>query len=249
VTYSTFFMKKYISKFKIFITITIVLFVGLFIFFLRGHRDIPSARTFREIISTTSSTIPTEFNLSIPFISQAPEADWSEPWQNACEEATLAMLDAYYHDTDLDVENAKAKIVEMVEWESNAGWYTSIAGDSVVSLAREFVDLPAGFEFVVVEYPTVEMVKRSIASGHPVFALIDGKALGNPHFTNGGPLYHTLLIKGYTEDKFITNDPGTKYGEDFVYDEDHLMSVIHDWNGGDVPNGIPTVVMVRPVEL
>jgi hypothetical protein len=31
-------------------------------------------------------------------------------------------------------------------------------------------------------------------------------------------------------DKFITNDPGTKRGEDFIYTADNLMLSIADWN-------------------
>ena len=55
-------------------------------------------------------------------------------------------------------------------------------------------------------------------------------ALINPNFTGNGPLYHMLVIKGFVDDKFITNDPGTRNGADFVYTEANLMNSIADWD-------------------
>jgi hypothetical protein len=78
-----------------------------------------------------------------------------------------------------------------------------------------------------------------------VYVVADGKVLPNPHFRNGGPVYHALIIRGYTEDSFITNDPGTQFGKNFVYKYHELMNAIHDWNDGDVPNGRSAVLVVE----
>ena len=54
-----------------------------------------------------------------------------------------------------------------------------------------------------------------------------------------------LIIKGYTkEGNFITNDPGTRRGADFIYSPGVLMNAIHDWNGGDVDNGKKVMIVV-----
>ena len=65
-----------------------------------------------------------------------------------------------------------------------------------------------------------------------------GRELGNPNFKSPGPIYHNLVIRGYTKDgKFITNDPGTRKGEQYIYDQDVVMAAIHDW----VPKGDRTI--------
>jgi len=117
-----------------------------------------------------------------------------------------------------------------------------------LTLSDEFITLPGGYTLQIVQNPSVEDIKQFIAAGHPVFAVADGKALENPHFTNGGPVYHTFIIKGYTEDDFITNDPGTRNGEDFLYEQNHLLTTLHDWNGGDVPNGIPSILVATKAQ-
>jgi len=73
-----------------------------------------------------------------------------------------------------------------------------------------------------------------------------GRELGNPNFTDPGPLYHMLVVRGYTENNFITNDVGTRKGENYQYKYDVLMNAIHDWNGGDVNNGQRVVIVAWP---
>ena len=81
-------------------------------------------------------------------------------------------------------------------------------------------------------------IKTAIAAGHPVIIPSAGRELGNPNFTGEGPIYHNLVIRGYTADgKFITNDPGTRKGEQYVYEQSVIMNAIHDW----VPAGDRTI--------
>ena len=42
-----------------------------------------------------------------------------------------------------------------------------------------------------------------------------------------------LIVIGYTEDKIITNDNGTRKGKDFSYDNDKFKQALDD-AGGDI---------------
>ncbi len=88
-------------------------------------------------------------------------------------------------------------------------------------------------------YMGLEGVRGGILSRIPSF-------LGNPNFSGEGPLYHALVLKGYTETTFVTNDPGTRLGADYQYDFDTIMTAMHDWNGGGVENGAKVVVVIYP---
>jgi hypothetical protein len=98
---------------------------------------------------------------------------------------------------------------------------------------------------MIVENPTADDIKRFIANGQPVLAVADGKVLPNPHFRNDGPVYHALIIRGYTEIEFITNDPGTQFGRGFKYKYEDLLNAIHDWNSGDVKDGKKVILVVE----
>lgn len=209
-----------------------------------------------DIVSTTKNEkiieLPKQYNLAVPFTSQAPEKNWDEPWQDACEEASLLMLDAYYKNYKLSPLFAKDEILKMVKWEENKGWGNSIEIEKVKLMAEEYFHLStlalehsSSRQIKIIENPTVDDIKKSIANDNPVLVVADGKVLPNSHFQNGGPDYHALIIRGYTESKFITNDPGTQFGEAFEYEYSDLMNAIRDWNNGDVKNGRRVVLVIE----
>ena len=192
-----------------------------------------------------------EMNLAVPFTSQAPEKIWTQPWQDACEEATVLMLDAYYKGYKLSPLLAKDELIKMVKWEESKGWGLSIEIEKIKELAEYYVgqfdpssSAPTStLNFKIIDNPTVADIKQSIDAGQPVLVVAYGKTLPNPHFRNGGPEYHTLIISGYTETHFITNDPGTQFGQNFQYRYDVLLRAIHDWNGGKVKKGMSKILI------
>ncbi len=200
------------------------------------------AREERAKEKVVLDDMPEHKDLAVPFTSQAPEGNWEQPWQDACEEAAVLMLDAYYSSYSLSPFFSRDEILKMVSWQDEKEWEYSIPMTQVREFANEHVK---GQTFHIVENPTVEEIKRSVAHGHPVLVVAYGKDLPNPYFSGDGPVYHALIIKGYTPEHFITNDPGTKHGADFEYTYDDLMNTIHDWNGGDVQHGRRVVLMVQ----
>lgn len=191
--------------------------------------------------TTTEKSLPKEYDLAVPFTPQAPRADWSQPWQDACEEAGVLMLDAYYKDYDLSSVFAEDEIKKMVSWEENKkSWGDSIEIDKIAELAEYYT----GKKPKVLNKPTIRQIKKQIADGNPVLVVAYGRGIPNPYYSGDGPLYHVLIIKGYNESEFITNDPGTKRGENFKYKYQDLMSEIHDWNGGNVKQGEKKVLIL-----
>ncbi len=184
-------------------------------------------------VNTNSAVppLPKEYNLDIAFTSQAPDANWDQDHDEFCEEAAVLMVGRYWKNLGIkDKADAEAALQEIKTWEiDNLGfYYDTTAAETATILTGMY-----GLTYDLVEDPTVATIKRAVASGKPVIVPTDGRALGNPNFRSPGPVYHNLVIKGYTDDgKFITNDPGTRKGADYVYEESIVMNAMHDW----VPN-------------
>ena len=70
-----------------------------------------------------------------------------------------------------------------------------------------------------------------IAISNPIIIPAAGRDLHNPFFSGAGPFYHMLVVIGYSDNGFITNDPGTKQGEQYWYSSDVLLNALHDWIG------------------
>ncbi|MBP7006083.1 C39 family peptidase [Patescibacteria group bacterium] len=208
----------------------------------------PTSSTARAVTATSTNAIPRELRLAVPFLSQAPKKDWSALYEEACEEASVLMVDAYYRDqnTNFTAEAGDKAIVDLVSFEEEM-----LGAERVSVSAQEMADVANAYfpalQASVLPIHSADDIKKQLTKGIPVIVPADGKALENSHFRNGGPIYHMLLIKGYLPDgRWITNDPGTQFGENFLYSEENLLSSIHDWNGGDVANGAKVMLILRP---
>lgn len=191
--------------------------------------------------------LPSQINLAIPFLLQAPTQDWSDPFEDACEEASLIMTDAFYdgRKTNYGAEEGTKVILDLVAWEdATYGHNKDTTTPEVAQTAREYF----GYKDVLIRPLTgPEDLKRVLANGYPVIVPAYGKALFNPNFRNGGPAYHMLVVKGYTKDgKWITNDPGTRRGADYIYTNDVLMNAIHSFDSIDMQQGAKEFIVVLP---
>lgn len=203
-----------------------------------------SSLTNQQLANTPSQTIPSEFLLDVPFTSQAPKANWDQPYQDACEEASVLNVDFYYKNKTFTSDLADEEILKFVEFEKTfLGFYESTTAAEIARVIRAYLNYS---RVDVIENPSVEQIKGFIAAGHPVIVPSQGQQLGNPNFTDPGPVYHMFVIKGYTADEFITNDVGTRKGESYRYSIETVMNAMHDWNGGDVENGAKRIIVMYP---
>ena len=171
--------------------------------------------------------IPEELNLKVPFYSQAPFSNWDYPWQEACEEASILLAANEYFDHNWSREEFNEEILKLVEWEKERfGYYEHTSVGEIVETLKEYLKLDA----VIHEDPSFEDVQRILVQGHLIVMTFAGKELGNPNYTNGGPVYHAMLIKGYKEGKIITHDVGTRRGEDYVYSWETIYNSLHDYS-------------------
>ena len=82
---------------------------------------------------------------------------------------------------------------------------------------------------------TVDDIITEIKNGYLVIAPFNGQKLKNPYYTQPGPERHMIVIRGYDEttNEFITNDVGTRRGENYRYPKDILFSAIRDYPTGN----------------
>jgi len=169
-----------------------------------------------------------EINLAVPFTIQSPDQKWDEPYKEGCEEASILMVQSFLNDQSITVDSALTDIGVMVDWQmENYEGHFDLPVSMTVQVAKEFLNLKA--EIIYLE--SIEDIKEIIKTGYPLILPTAGRELGNPNFTGEGPLYHMLVVKGFLEDgSIITNDPGTRRGENYIYDQDVLWNAIADWD-------------------
>jgi hypothetical protein len=169
--------------------------------------------------------LPASYLLSAQFASQAPFGDWSQPYQDACEEASIIITKHYLESKGLTKDEMKTEIDQSVNWQKEKwGVHKDLDAQMTLLLARQYFGLNGK---VLAGYDTA-LIKKYISSGTPVIAPTAGRKLGNPNFTGTGPEYHMLVIIGYDDARgiFITNDPGTRKGEKYIYKYQTLLDAV-----------------------
>jgi len=188
-----------------------------------------SAKENKETLEQVEKQVVTkEAYLEVPFICQAPletEANWTLH-EESCEEAALLQAYLFLKGKTMTKAEANTEILRMIDWQKdNFGGHHDIYADKVKEMAVKFYDIdPAKIR--VIKNATIDDIKREISSGHPVIVPITGEILKNPYYPYPG--YHMLLVTGYTEDKIITNDNGTRRGKDFSYNIDVFEKAMLD---------------------
>ena len=193
-----------------------------------------------------SQNLPLEVVQTVPFTPQAPTGNWSDPReQSGCEEASMIMADAWIHSVQLpDPSTVEQKLWDIAQFEqTNYGnFYDTNAADTNKVFKAYFGD--SG----VVKYNfTIDDLRAELASGHIVLIPANGVKLNNPYYKQPGPMTHMLVVTGYNDvsHRFITNDPGTKHGQDYQYDYNVLYNAAIDYpTGHDLPQIDQTKAMI-----
>lgn len=194
----------------------------------------------QEIETTEDS-----FALKLPFTSQAPYAVWDELHNEACEEASLIIVDAFLKNKTLSPQIVEEEIQNLVAWQiKNWGSHKDLTLQELAEMTREYY----GYQWArVVKDITIDNIKTELSLGNPVILPLAGREIKNPYYRNPGPYYHMLVVTGYDQNKFITNDPGTKRGENYTYNQDTLFAAIHDWPGQgiDIDQGQKAMLIIE----
>lgn len=206
-----------------------------------GANPLPIASPTAAI---TPSALPSEANLAVPFTPQAPNANWDDPYGEFCEEASVLMAISYLQNKDIpNAAFADTALLAIQDFqEKRFGYYKDTNAEETAIILREHFSYG---NVKLKQNPTIGDIQQALAEGRVVLAPVAGRKLHNPYFQQPGPLYHMVVIKGYTADgRFITNDPGTRRGADFLYGENVIMEALHDWRtDGNIGLGKKVVII------
>lgn len=249
------------------LSVMILLIAGYFSFRLannQGDRDIAEQNEIQESFSenpdenesasapaadsgsasqnssaAASSSVPAlETMLDVPFVVQAPFAEWSDPtFQNACEEASIIMAMGWLKgEKEISPTETKRRILYIVAFEDQAFGYDT--DTDVSDMARIFREHFGYSKIEPEKGVSLDDIRKAVTAGQLVLVPTFGQALDNPHYTAPGPIVHMLAIIGYDPAKkeFVTNDPGTKHGAGYRYAENVLFDAVWGYpSGKDVP--------------
>lgn len=172
--------------------------------------------------------------IDVPFTPQAPLGQWDNPvYQDGCEEASSLMAMAWIQQAMIgNPVSVTNELQKMSDFERDTyGEYRDRSAADTAQFIRDYFNYT---NITVREGISPTDIITELAAGNILIVPLNGRLLGNPHFTPPGPERHMLVINGYdqTTDEFITNDPGTRFGKNYRYATDTLYAAIRDYPTG-----------------
>jgi hypothetical protein len=180
------------------------------------------------IFKTEFQKIPPTVILAVPFSTQAPDDTWSR--NEDCEETSITMANAFLTgstEDKLPADAAQNAINNLKTWENANLGYNANTG---VGATTQMAQGAFGLTITPIQNFTESDLKEALTQNHPILLPINAKLLPGTHYVNGGPLYHMIVIRGFTGDTFIVNDPGTTDGDGNQYSFSVLQNASADWN-------------------
>lgn len=196
--------------------------------------SLPEPQPFSPPLGSPSNEppkeVPDRLLLQVPFTVQAPTANWDEMHNEACEEASALMVAAYFSgDTrnTLPASEVEKQLTDLSRWEENTfGYSLNTTAEETAEMIRSVYHLKAD---LITDF-TEKDIKDALLQSRLIIVPVNGRKLGNPYFRQPGPIYHMFIIRGYTKTELITNEPGTKRGEDYPYSFATIKNAGADWN-------------------
>jgi len=242
-------MLKYI---RILCILLILSIISILIY--KSRRFIPSPQIIVETIApvptiiNVESGLPNKHLIKTAFVPQAPEKNWSQPWQDSCEEAALLIVHYFYQNQNPKLTTMISDFQKIFDFETVNSWTHDVTLSQMATISAKLW----GYQTKIIDNPSITDINTYLASNIPVIVPANGKTLfkENTHFKNGGPWYHNLVILGYDDDKkqYIVHDVGTQFGAYYRYSYLTLMDSIHDFPPSlkkeDIDMGVPRVLVL-----
>lgn len=233
-------------RLKFFVVILVLTVIVAGVLFFKNRQEEPAfdpSPTVETPVKIASSPAvvkevyePKSVFNQVPFTSQAPTNEWSDPrQQDACEEAAVLMAIKWIRgETFPSKEEARNELLAISQFQTEKyGEFTDTSSqDTIDRIFKEY------YQFDNVELKSVNSaddIVLELNRGNLVITPMNGQALNNSHYTSPGPERHMILITGYDleTDEFITNDAGTTVGKDFRYGTELFVNAIRDYPTGD----------------
>lgn len=186
---------------------------------------------------------PQHVVLHVPYVPQVFNDNWVAPWDEACEEASALMVEAFYEGTlSVPEKTARTRMEKIFAWEDQT---FNTNQDTDAAQTMQMIARHTSFRASVKHNPTVEDIQHELSKQHPVIALVNMYQLYQE--PPAGDSYHVLVITGYDQQAmtFQVNDPARKNQRS--YPENVLMEALYDFNPATAEaDGTPTVLFTSP---
>jgi hypothetical protein len=224
--------------------VPLVLFTGFYFLTTLSQKQIsytfsrPSITPIPTVVTPTSTPKPASrliYMDNVPFAAQAPFGNWKDPKeQNGCEEAASTIAVYWARGKPLTKQQMLDEVLAISAYEQQeyGSSVDTSSTDTVERVIKGYFNYPNSQAHIL---QNADQIINWLSNGYLVITPMDGRLVGNPYYTAPGPERHMIVIRGFDPKtgEFITNDAGTRQGENYRYPKNKFFNAIRDYPTGD----------------
>ena len=195
-----------------------------------------------EIQIVEKKDIPPTHDSFVDFHPQSPFWTWWPVFWETCEEASALIAVNYFRNIKMTATTFRNELLDIVEWQKERFWkfdHTDVEETAIILKEYFWYD-----NFLILNDPTEIQMKEYLSEWNMIIAPFYGVGM-NPYYSDGGPPYHFMAIKWYTENTFITHDVGTSRWENYEYPISVIMDRLHDYHPTDIQLWAKKLIVVK----
>jgi len=198
----------------------------------------------KQLETSKPIIIPQKYDIqNMQFFSQAPYWNWNQPYQDACEEASLLIWYYYIKWLNKNKSEYNKDLLKMVQLEMDILWY--FESTTIVEMKQIINTRDPNIKAKIIEHPSIRDIEKEISKNNAVIAPFYGKWINNPHYALWWPEYHFMVIKWYDKYNFITHDVWTIKWANREYSKSLIMKNMHDRNRINVQKWAPRILVLE----
>lgn len=178
------------------------------------------------ILAASDPMLPERVELPVPYVAQVWRGYRGLPWSEACEEASIVMVDGFYKRRKSVPQTEAARAMQrMFAWENKTFGKND---DTGTYQTAQIIRKNGTFGADVWNPTSVTDIKLELVRKHPVLAFVNMYTLwGRPQRKDS---FHVVVIVGYDDkrEQFIVHDPARGKSRRYAYDV--MMRALHDYN-------------------
>lgn len=209
---------------------------------VKEYKKIKGAETGESKDNETIELTKGDGDIPVPYITQVPPGEWGTT--KNCGPTSFLMVYCYHNETIPTEEKIKKTndwLVRENKWMTTNNYNGESTPPEILTYLAKNYNSDFSDSYSNTGW-NLDKIEQEIKAGRPVITAIFGLM---PNGRDYRPNGHWVVVRGFTEDKVICNDPGTQWGYGIKYSKEDFSKWMY---GNNDPEWDGVVVVVVPTE-